>query len=88
VSDNKLAEFFKALGHPTRAAIARELLKGKRCVSSIRALLKITQPNVSQHLMILRLSGLVECGRRGKTRSYYLKDPKAVWKIFKILGGI
>ena len=76
----RLAEFvpqFKALGHPTRAAIVEQLLGGERCVCEITAQLGMSQPLVSHHLALLRDTGFV-CARGEGARTYYSLD----WQQF------
>ena len=70
------ARIFKALAHPTRLMIIDSLLKGEKCVSDIQDLLQSSQPNVSQHLSILKASGIVDFCQRGNLRCYHLKDPE------------
>ncbi|MBN3039764.1 MAG: winged helix-turn-helix transcriptional regulator [Candidatus Omnitrophica bacterium] len=74
----KSADFLKLFSHPTRLLIVSELLKGKRCVSRINRLIKVRQPNISQHLSILRSSGIVESSQKGKEVCYCLKKPKVI----------
>lgn len=77
------AEFFKALGHPTRLLIVKELLSGTKCVGEIEHTLGVSQANASQHLGVLRTCGIVDCLKDGNTRCYYLKDPGLTGKIIK-----
>lgn len=79
------AAFFKALAHPTRVQIVRELLHGRRCVSEVEHCLGVSQANVSQHLGILRTQGIVACKHEGSTRCYYLTNPGLMEALFKIL---
>ena len=46
-----IADFFNALAHPVRIAIAAELLRDKKCVSDIKELLKVKQPNVRKNVI-------------------------------------
>lgn len=80
-------EKLKALCHPTRFSIVEELAKGKKCVGKIQDLIKASQPNISQHLSILRMTGIVEWEQNGQTKCYYLKNPDAVKKLFDALKG-
>lgn len=58
--EDELACFFKALGHPARIKILRHLLEENRCVCGrIVEILPLAQSTVSQHLKILKESGLV-----------------------------
>jgi ArsR family transcriptional regulator len=64
----RMAEFFKALGDPTRLKIIRMLASNpecRLCVGAIANRLGITQPAVSQHLKVLKNVGLVEPNRDG-----------------------
>lgn len=79
------AEMLKAVAHPVRLMILGELLEGPKCVTVIRDLLKVRQPNVSQHLSVLKHGGLVAFTRDGAFRCYYLPRPALVRAIFRLL---
>jgi len=79
------AELLKALAHPIRLRILATLIEGSQCVKNLTELLKISQPNVSQHLRILRNKGIVGCKRDGSVVCYYIKDERAL-KIYEILS--
>jgi len=79
------AETLRAAAHPVRLMILAELLEGPRCVTAIRELLKARQPNVSQHLLVLKHSGLVAFSREGAFRCYYLPKPAQIRAIFRLL---
>ncbi|MCS6998572.1 MAG: metalloregulator ArsR/SmtB family transcription factor [Aquificaceae bacterium] len=88
LSEEKLedwAEFLKALAHPIRLKIISVLIEGKQCVKNLSDLLHTSQPNVSQHLSILRSRGIVGCKRDGSIVCYYIKDERVV-KIYHILS--
>jgi DNA-binding transcriptional ArsR family regulator len=62
--------FFKAVSDKTRKGIF-ELLEGKEMpVGEIAKQLKLTQPNVSHHLNILKKCGCVRSRREGKNMYY------------------
>ncbi len=87
VDDERLeewAEFLKALAHPIRLKIVLALIEGRQCVKNLSDLLHTSQPNVSQHLGILRNRGIVGCKRDGSIVCYYIKDERAV-KIYEVL---
>lgn len=72
---NKMADFFKALGDTTRIKILRLLLSHNNlCVGMIAYKLKVTQPAISQHLKILKNSGIVEGKRAGYNIHYSIKE--------------
>ncbi|MEN3027804.1 MAG: metalloregulator ArsR/SmtB family transcription factor [Aquificaceae bacterium] len=79
------AEFLKALAHPIRLKIISVLIEGRQCVKNLSDLLHTSQPNVSQHLSILRNRGIVGCKRDGSIVCYYIKDERVV-KIYHILS--
>ena len=70
------AEFLKAIAHPARVSILRRLEQGILCVSEMGGFLELAQPNISQHLAIMKHAGLVDCYVDGKQRCYFLKDPR------------
>jgi len=78
------ARFFKALSHPARIRIAARLLRGDCCVTEARACLELSQPNVSQHLKILKDAGLIVGRRQGAKICYRLADSR-VARILRIL---
>jgi len=84
VEYKEISNFFNALSHTTRVGIVAELLD-KKCVSDIRELVKVRQPNVSQHLSLLRLNGIVDWCQEGKRKCYFLKNPQLIKDILKAL---
>ena len=69
------AALIKAIGHPTRLRILDILSVGEACVCHLTTILKQRQPNVSQHLMVLREAGLVRDRKDGVIVYYRLSDP-------------
>lgn len=77
VDDGRLgqaAELLRALATPHRLAIVLELASAPRCVHELVERVGISQSLASQHLRILRTSGLVRGTRRGKETVYALTD--------------
>jgi ArsR family transcriptional regulator len=70
-------ELLRALGAPHRLAIVLELSEGTRCVHELVNALGISQSLASQHLRVLRASGLVTGVRQGKETAYSLADRHA-----------
>ncbi|MFN3870384.1 MAG: ArsR/SmtB family transcription factor [Aquificaceae bacterium] len=88
VSEERLeewAEFLKALAHPIRLKIISVLIESRQCVKNLSELLQTSQPNVSQHLGVLRSKGILGCKRDGSIVCYYIKDERVV-EIYKILS--
>ncbi|RMD75745.1 MAG: ArsR family transcriptional regulator, partial [Chloroflexi bacterium] len=69
------AEFFKALGHPTRLAILDQLRAGERSVQELQQALAIEQSSVSQQLAVLRNKNIVDSRKEGTTVYYRVRDP-------------
>jgi ArsR family transcriptional regulator len=68
MNDNcrEIADFFKALGDPTRFKVLSLLMSYKNlCVGAIAQKLGISQPAVSQHLRVLKNEGIVTSKRMG-----------------------
>jgi ArsR family transcriptional regulator, virulence genes transcriptional regulator len=69
------AEVLKTLASPRRLEILHRLFEGPCEVGRLAAELGASQPNVSQHLSVLRTAGLVESERDGREVRYRLADP-------------
>ncbi len=70
----KRIETMKVISHPVRIQILEELLKGVKCVSDLEDFLEISQPNVSQHLSLLRRYGVIDYYVDGRLKCYFLVD--------------
>jgi DNA-binding transcriptional ArsR family regulator len=64
------AELFQAFADPTRLAIFEHLSRGEATVGSLVDKFPVSQPAISQHLAVLRRSGLVEYRREGRNLFY------------------
>jgi DNA-binding transcriptional ArsR family regulator len=69
------AEVLKTLASPRRLQILHELARGPIEVGRLAETIGATQPNVSQHLAVLRIAGVVEAERDGREVRYRLADP-------------
>lgn len=72
-------DLLKALASAVRLAVVMELSEGPRCVHELQSALngagrEVSQPLLSQHLKVLRTSGLVTTTRRGAEITYQLAD--------------
>ncbi|HEX5182467.1 MAG TPA: metalloregulator ArsR/SmtB family transcription factor [Allosphingosinicella sp.] len=63
-----------ALADPTRFRIVEMLGAGERSAGEIERALRVSQPNASKHLRILREAGLVRM-RKDRQRRLYRIDP-------------
>ncbi len=75
------AEFFRALGHPTRLRILELLRPGEQTVSELQAALELEASSVSQQLAVLRARNIVEARRAGTSVYYTVRDPQ----VFQLL---
>jgi ArsR family transcriptional regulator len=83
-----VAATMKALAHPVRLHILELLGGGERCVCHIEAALGKRQAYISQQLMVLRESGLVESRRDGLRMFYRLRDESVERLLAEVLGAI
>lgn len=82
----KTADLLKVMAHPTRLAILDALRNGPKCVTDVCDILDVLQPNISQHLSVLRQEGLVNFSVDGKKRCYYLENPDLLQSLLKIFA--
>ena len=69
------AELFRSLGHPVRIRILEFLVAGEKSVSALLAEIGIEPSSLSQHLNVLKGTGLVVSSRKGNGVSYQVTDP-------------
>lgn len=69
------AEVLKTLASPRRLEILHALARGPIEVGRLAKAIGASQPNVSQHLAVLRAAGIVEAERDGREVRYRLADP-------------
>jgi rhodanese-related sulfurtransferase/DNA-binding transcriptional ArsR family regulator len=71
----QFAEVAKALGHSHRLEILELLAQGERSVERLAERAGLSIANASQHLRLLRRTGLLASRRNGKQILYRLSDP-------------
>ena len=81
------SEVLKTLASPRRLQILHRLFEGECEVGRLATDLGISQPNVSQHLSVLRGAGIVEAERDGREIRYRLADPD-VMLACRIMRGV
>lgn len=74
--ENKSLDIFKALSSPIRVKIIEKLYDGPVCVCRLNGEIDFSQANLSQHLKILKDSGIVVSEKRGLYQYYSLKNDK------------
>lgn len=85
--EQELAALAKALSHPARIAILKELAKRQSCVcGEIVEVIPLAQSTVSQHLKELLNAGLIY-GTVAGVKSCYGINPEAFLRLEKILGS-
>ncbi len=72
------AEVMKILASPRRLEILHLLADGPKEVGRLAEEMEISQPNVSQHLAVMRTAGIVEAERDGREVRYQLTDPDVI----------
>jgi len=72
------ADVLKTLANPRRLEMAHLLAEGSMTVGRLADRLALAQPNVSQHLALMRAAGVVEAERDGREIRYRLADPDII----------
>jgi DNA-binding transcriptional ArsR family regulator len=78
------ADIFKALADPTRLKILECIKDGEKCICEIIPFTKKSQPNVSQHLKVLRTAGLIEERKKGT----YLFIKVSTTQIYNVIDSV
>jgi ArsR family transcriptional regulator len=89
-ADEELAALAKAIGHPARARIVRFLVRerDRTCMcGDICDELPLAQSTVSQHLKVLKQSGLIR-GHVDGPRVCYCIDPRALQRLKALVEGL
>ena len=69
------ADVLKVIASPRRLEILHRLAEGPREVGRLAEEIGASQPNVSQHLAVLKAAGIVDAEREGREVRYRLTDP-------------
>ena len=87
-ADEELANLAKALGHPARVAILRQLAEAGTCIcGELVDALPLAQATVSQHLKVLKEAGFVQ-GEIDGPRVCYCVNPKTVKRFRKLVDDL
>ncbi len=68
-------KILKALAHPIRFQIVQFLMDKPHCVCELNENLAFSQPNLSQHLKVLREAGIIDCKKVGLQTHYFVCLP-------------
>lgn len=83
-SSELLVNVLKSIANTDRLLILCHVSKAELNVSQIEKLTKISQPTLSQQLMVLRKNNVVQTRRDGKQIFYSIKDHKLV-EVLKVM---
>ncbi len=72
------SEFCKVLTNPKRLEILHILEKGEKTVTELANITQLRQPNVSQHLSVMRRNRIINERREGKSVYYSLSNPRII----------
>jgi DNA-binding transcriptional ArsR family regulator len=72
------ADVLRTLANPLRLQILHRLADGPLEVGRLATELGVAQPNVSQHLALLRAAGVVEAERDGREVRYRVADNEVI----------
>ena len=72
------AEVLKTLANPRRLEIIHRLAQGPCEVGRLAEEIGASQPNISQHLSVMRAAGIVDAERDGREVRYRLTDPDVI----------
>jgi len=85
----QLPDIFKALSCKTRFDIVVGLIKHNECnVTKMAENLQIPQPNISQHLTVLKNTGVIEGFRKGNQICYKVVNKTVIKLIEAIIEDI
>ena len=72
------AQICQALADPTRIMLLYTLAEENKNVGELAEDLKLSQPNISRHLKVLRERGMVNATRDGANVVYSLADKRVI----------
>jgi len=80
-------EVFEAIAQPTRREILRLLAAGELSAGAVASRFDVTQPAISQHLKVLKQTGLISERREG-TRRLYSVRPDGLADLHSFLADV
>ena len=86
---DRAAAIARAFADPKRLCVLERLAAGERSVSELSRDVGCQVPNMSQHLAVLRQSGLVRSRREGTTVLYRLADDRVLetYRMLQTIAG-
>jgi DNA-binding transcriptional ArsR family regulator len=80
-------EVFEAIAQPKRREILRLLAAGELSAGDVASRFAVTQPAISQHLKVLKQTGLIS-ERRDGTRRLYSVRPEGLADLHSFLAEV
>jgi DNA-binding transcriptional ArsR family regulator len=80
-------EVFEAIAQPKRREILRLLAAGELSAGEVASRFAVTQPAISQHLKVLKQTGLIS-ERRDGTRRLYSVRPEGLADLHSFLADV
>jgi DNA-binding transcriptional ArsR family regulator len=86
---DRAAAIARAFADPKRLCVLERLAGGELSVSELSRKVGCQVPNMSQHLAVLRQSGLVRSRREGTTVLYRLADDRVLeaYRMLQTIAG-
>ncbi len=70
----EFAKILKAIAHPTRLHLLHMMYNECPCVRDMESEVGVSQPNISQHLSLMRNIGIVSSEREGNQMCYKIEN--------------
>lgn len=84
----RLAEIFKAMGHPARMSIIQYMIKNPSCIcNDIVEELPLAQSTISKHLNELKSVGIIQ-GEVSGAKLCYCINPKVLNEVSEFINGM
>ena len=81
----RLAELFKAMGHPARMAILQYMIENPSCIcNDIVGELPLAQSTISKHLSELKTAGIIK-GEISGSKMCYCIDPDILQELATVV---
>ena len=84
---HQISQLLKEISLPARIRILLTIGRDEVCVCHIEAALGMRQAYISQHLMALRLAGVLVTNRDGRFINYRIANPK-ILEVIKITANL
>ena len=88
IAVKKKDKILKAISNPVRIQILRYLCEGPSCVTLTNKQINISQPNLSQHLKVLKEADIIESKKIQTKRCYSINKPKQIKQLLKTINEL